>query len=281
MSTYPGISLAALGPPGSGKSSLARKALLAEGSGVVFLAPGMDEEASYRGFRDNPNYVIRGYDDPEFYPSLGLPGLVSTGYDRLLADLRGVYKSLSASPEAERPKVLVTDTFNAMCQLAMNKTFAVQRKTEPPPALSPDGASFWGFYRNLQESLMRSCRAIRGCGLHWIATCHVSEKDVKEGVNVANPEQLSIKANLVPAISGGFRDVFAAGFDLVLFAGVQSGGKPAEGQSPKPPVHYLQWRPDPKRPTKSRYGTLGATGKIPNDWVKLMEKLNAASTEEG
>lgn len=79
MSTIPGHSILLLGPPGSGKSSLARKALEHEGSGVVALAPGLSEETSYRTLRNNAAYVVRGYDDPEFYPSLGREGLVAAG----------------------------------------------------------------------------------------------------------------------------------------------------------------------------------------------------------
>lgn len=262
MSTYPGTSLLLMGPPGSGKSTLACKACQHEGSAIIALAPGMDEEASYRAFRGKPEYIVTGYDDPEFFPAQ--KELKAAGFDKLIADLRAVYAMLQKGGAG--PKVLVTDTFNAMSTLAMNKTYNKFARSEAPPAMSPDGAAFWSYYRNLQESLMRICRAIRGCGLHWIATCHVTEKEIKE-YGPANPEQLG-KVGIVPAISGGFRDVFPAGFDLVLYAGVKKG---ASG-----PEHFLRWQPDAKRPTKSRYGKLAETGLIANDWKGLLDKIEGA-----
>lgn len=265
----PGASLLLLGPPGSGKSSLARKAAEAEGSAVIALAPGMDEETSYRKFRENPSYIVKGYDDPEFFPSAP-GGLVASGFDALLHDLRTTY-ALVAGDKGPKPAVLVTDTFSSMSGLAMNKTYAKFKVIQPPAALSPDGAAFWGYYRNLQESLMRICRAIRGSGLHWIATCHVDEKMVKEA-GVANQEAIE-KVGIVPAIAGGFRNVFAAGFDLVMYTRIEKG---ASG-----PVYYLQWQSDPKRPTKSRYEGLAPTGKIANDWLGLMEKIKAVDAKEG
>jgi hypothetical protein len=280
MSTIPGVSLLVLGPPNAGKSTLARKALEAEGGGYVMLAPGHDEYASYRMFKDNPQYIIRGYDDPEFFPQAN--EFKVEGFDRLIKELREAYAFLQAHPPGTEggatAKVLVTDTFNSMSTLAMNKTYAKFKRSEAPPAMSPDGAAFWTYYRNLQESLMRICRAIRGCGLHWVATCHVAEKEMKE-FGTANPEQASSKAaGLVPAISGGFRDVFPAAFDLVLYAGVRKAvQKQPDGKEVPVTQHYLRWQPDPKRPTKSRYGSLGASGIIPNDWEGLMVKLEEAA----
>jgi energy-coupling factor transporter ATP-binding protein EcfA2 len=272
----PGLTVLLLGAPGSGKSTLARQALQAEGSGLIALAPGMDEAASYRQLAGNELYRVRGFDDPEFYPAAG--SMKATGYDELLAWLRGVYASLRAAAEKNEPlpyRVLVTDTFNAMSTLAMNKTFVHIGVTEPPPAMSPNGAAFWGYQRQLQEALMRACRAIRGMGLHWIATCHIAEKELKETA-VANPDQMEGKkaSGMVPAISGGFRDVLAAGFDLVLHTGV------VRPDATKPPVHYLQWQPSSKRPTKSRYGALADSGRIAADWRKLRERIAAADAAE-
>lgn len=265
----PGQTLLLMGPPGSGKSTLARQALEAHGSGIVCLAPGLSEEASYRKFRGNEAVKVKGFDDPNFFPSEG--SLVATGYRELIGYLRGVYKALKEEQDAGKPlrfKVLVTDTFNSMSTLAMNQTLQHLGVDMPPPAMSPTGAAFWGYQRNLQEQLTRACRSIRGLGLDWIATCHVAEKEAKDTA-IANPdraEDVKGKASIVPAISGGFRDVLAGEFDLVLHCGVTRNDK-------KEPVHYLQWQPSAKRPTKSRYGALATAGKIPANWNKLQELL--------
>lgn len=278
-----GNSIVLLGPPGSGKSTLAYQALKAEGSGLVALAPGLDEEASYSRLLSNEAYRIKGFDDPEFYPDAD--SMKATGYDELLSWLRGIYVTLKKELDAGEPlrfNILVTDTFNSMSQLAMNKTMVKLNMQAPPPAMSPTGAAYWGYFRNQQDALMRACRAVKGLGVTWIATCHIAEKEMKETA-VANPENIASKASgFVPAIQGGFRDTFAAAFNLVLYTGVQRVAPiVANGvTTPQPPLHYLQWRSDPKRPTKSRIGSLADGSKIPANWLNLKERIATAEARD-
>jgi energy-coupling factor transporter ATP-binding protein EcfA2 len=273
-----GRSMLLLGPPGSGKSTFAKQVLQAEGSGLIALAPGLDEEASYAAVRSE-RYKLQGFDDSEFYPSAG--SWKATGYDTLIGWLRGVYAVLLKEQQEGkelRYAVLVTDTFNAMCEMAKNKALAHMSIELPPAAMSPNGAAFWGHQRNLCEGLLRACRAIRGLGLHWIATCHIAEKEVKETA-IANAENIATKTQgIVPAISGGFRDVMPAAFDLVLHMKVLRAGEPG-----KPPVYAIQWQSDAKRPTKSRYGALTDKPLIAANYVKLRDKLrelDAAQQEQ-
>lgn len=257
-----------LGAPGSGKSTLARQALQANGNGLIAIAPGYDEEASYRQVKEMEGYKLKGFDDPEFYPSVG--SWKATGYEELITWLRGAHALLKKAQDANEPlpySMLVTDTFNGMCMLAQNKTAQRLNLDSPPPAKSPDGAAYWGLQKQMQEGLARACRVIKGMGVTWIATCHIAEKEMKETV-VASPEGIA-KTAMAPAIAGSFRDVLAAAFDVVLYTGVMKG----EGGKP---VHYLQWMPDPKRPTKSRLGALAEGGKIAADWHKLQERIRAA-----
>lgn len=258
-----------LGPPGSGKSTLARQALQAAGSGLIALAPGLDEHASYERYvKDNPSFKVKGFDDPEYYPSAS--SWKVEGYDNLIAWLRGAYAACKAATDKGEPlpfQVLVTDTFNAMCGLAQNKTAAKLGMASPPPGKSPDGAAYWGDLKQNCEAIARACRVLKGVGLTWIATCHISEKEAKETA-IVNPEQVSqTKPTITPAIPGGFRDAMPAAFDIVLHTGVM---KTAEGTK-----HYLQWMPDAKRPTKSRLGSLAEQGKIAADWPKLQERIRA------
>jgi hypothetical protein len=267
----PGRTMLLMGPPGSGKSSFALQVLESEGSGLVVLAPGLDEFASYQGLYGKDGYKIYGFDDPEFYPSAG--SLVATGYDQLLGLLRGVNKTLSEEAKAgaePKYKVLVTDTFNSMATLAMNKTLSHMGVDAPPPAMSPTGAAFWGYQRNLMEQLMRACRTIRGLGLHWVCTTHVAEKELKE-TSIANADRIEdakAKVGIVPAISGGFRDVMAGGFDMVFHCGVQR-------NADKQPVYYIRWMGSDRRPTKVRgvYGKLAEGDKMRAHWPTLEAKL--------
>jgi energy-coupling factor transporter ATP-binding protein EcfA2 len=271
MSNAPGRTILLLGAPGSGKSTLTRGVLQFYGSGLIALAPGLTEYASYREFDNKPEYRIKGFDDPNFFPSMG--SLQAEGYDELLSWLRGVYSTLSAEAKLGnelRFRVLATDTLNQMAQLAMNKTFQHLGVDMPPPAMSPNGAAFWGYVRSLMEQLTRICRSIRGLGLHWVASCHVAEKEMKETA-MANPDRLEeakSKVGIVPAISGGFRDVVAGEFDLVFHTGVTRNAE-------KQPVYFLRWQSSDKRPTKVRgvYGALATGDKMRADWPTLEAKL--------
>ena len=259
-----------LGAPGSGKSTLAREALLAAGSGIIALAPGMDEAASYERYvKGNEAYKLRGFDDPEYYPSAG--SLKATGHAELIAWLRGAYAVLKKAQDAGEPlpfNMLITDTFNGMCGLAQNRTASTLGMATPPAGRSPDGAAYWGSLKSNCEEVARACRVIKGMGVTWIATCHIAEKETKE-TSIVNPEAAGSKpTGMVPAIPGGFRDSLAAVFDVVLHTGVAK----VEGK----PKHYLQWMPDAKRPTKSKIGALGEHGKIPASWAILQERISAA-----
>lgn len=262
----PGRSILLLGAPGSGKSSFALQVLKSEGSGLIALAPGLDEFATYQPLYGKDGYKIYGFDDPEFFPSAG--SMKVEGYDQLVAWLRGVYAALREG-KADQYKVLVTDTFNSMATLAMNKTLNHMGVDAPPPAMSPTGAAFWGYQRNLMDQLMRACRTIRGMGLHWVCTSHVAEKEAKE-TSIANADRVEdakAKMGIVPAISGGFRDVMAGGFDMVFHCGVMK----IEGK----PKYYIRWQGSDRRPTKVRgvYSALAESDKMAADWVKLEAKL--------
>lgn len=265
----PGRSMLLLGSPGSGKSTFGLQVLESEGSGLVALAPGLDEFASYQKLYGREGYKIYGFDDPEFFPSMG--SMKAEGYDKLLAWLRGVYKTLNETKgEPPKYKVLVTDTFNSMATLAMNKTLSHMGVDAPPPAMSPTGAAFWGYQRNLMDQLMRACRTIRGMGLHWVCTSHVAEKEAKE-TSIANADRVEdakAKIGIVPAISGGFRDVMAGGFDMVFHCGVTRNQE-------KKPVYYIRWQGSDRRPTKVRgvYSALAEQDKMRADWPTLEAKL--------
>ena len=259
-----GHSILDQGPSGAGKSSLLRSALRHEGSGVVIMAPGDDEEASYAEFRGRSEYVIRGFDDPEFLPTLGVKEV--GGFKAALNTVRSVYNKTKEELAAGNPlpyAVLGIDTISSLSQLSVNFWLKKMNLEGPPPALSPEGARFYGGIRSQMEEFMRPCRSLKGMGLHLIATSHVSEKEIKKTA-VAGA---SGATGHMPLIMGSFRDRVAGIFDLVFHAGVQNNAEPK---------FYVQWVPDPKRPTKSRLGKLSDQVMLPNDWPTLKAAAEAA-----
>lgn len=258
------------GPSGAGKSSFARGALVAEGSGLVLASP-MDELDSYYGL-ESPKYVMQSFDDASYLPSetadhIGSP----TGLRDAIRWLRLRYAEVAkdiAEGKPPRYAVLVLDTVSAMGSLATNAAMFKYGRNEPPAAMSPDGAAFYTYLRQRQEELLRLARAFRGFGVHLIALCHVVEKDVKDTA-VAKIADGTSKMNM-PAVPGAFSAQLPSFFSTVLSAGVIPGPNNSR-------IHYVQWKPDPKRPNKNRFGDLDPNDRIKNDWLSVKQKIEAAA----
>lgn len=259
------------GASGAGKSTLLRGALEYYGSGLVVLAPGDDELDSYIGL-DGENYLYKGFDDVEFHPEL--KEWNASGHSDMVAWLKKRYAEIKDDVDSNKPSryaILGVDTESAIGRMAFNATLSKFRYTEPPPSISPTGASFYGYLRVTLESGIRLMRGIRGLGVHWVVTSHPTEADVK-AIQANGPA----KTKIMPDLPGGFKNVLPSYFTTVLDVGIGSDKK-----------HYVQWEGDPKRVTKSRLGPLSATGKIilptgsKESWTVLAEALDKARAKLG
>lgn len=237
------------GASGVGKSTLIRGALEYYGSGLVVLAPGLDEVDSYIGL-DGPNYAFQGFDDVSFQPLLG--EFKATGFEDMVRWLGMRYKELKSDVDGGktlRYQVLGVDTISAVGRLAYNQAMAHFHRTEPPAAKSPDGAAFYSYLRNTLESGVRLLRAIRGLGVHWIAASHPTEA---EPTQIQQTGELPGKVSkIMPDLPGGFKNVLPSFFTTVLDVNIDAKKK-----------HTVRWEGDPKRVTKSRLGPLSSDGKI-------------------
>lgn len=267
-----GYSLLDLGPSGAGKSTLLASALRAEGSGIIALAPGDDERASFSEFVDRDGFAMQGFDDADFAPSLD--EWQADGHVTALKWLRERSAELRDDMREGRPpryRVLVTDTLTAFLQLGVNKALANAEMLTPPKAMSADGASFFTAIQAYYEEFVRTCRAIKGLGPHWLASGHVSEKEAPAAASVSGTATAG--KYFAPLVLGSFREKMPGFFDLVVYAGVKRDGDARR--------HYVLWKPDPRRPTKSRFGDLADASAFPNDWRRLrelIERCEAAKT---
>lgn len=264
-------SILIVGPSGAGKSFFARSALEHEGSGLVLAAPGVDELDSYYGLNE-PEYVMQGFDDSTYFPTLeqkgavGLRDAVVWLQNRLAEVVSDVKEG-----KAARYAVVVADTISAIGQLSTNATLVKFNRTEAPPAMSPDGAAFYTYLRSRQEEFMRILRAFKGYGVHVIALSHVGESEVGEtGVAKDTPGKQKLYTALVP---GAFKLALPSYFSTVMYADVGRG----EGGKR---VHYLQWQPDAKKPMKNRFGDLNISGKVENNWPIVKRLIEEAAAKK-
>lgn len=255
------------GASGAGKSTLIRGALEYYGSGLVLLAPGMDEGDSYIGL-EGPNYVFGGFDDILFHPEL--KEFNATGHADMVKWLQEMYKLLKSDVDAgkaPRYAVLGVDTLSAIGRLAYNATMARFKLTEPPAAIGSSGAPFYSYLRLTLESGVRLMRAIRGLGVHWVVASHPT---IAEATAI-NQSESAGKDRIMPDLPGGFKNQLPSFFTTVLDVSIDAKKK-----------HYVRWDGDPKRVTKSRLGVLSPTGRIdlPDgslaSWTAIAKPIEAA-----
>lgn len=275
----PGHSILILGPSGAGKSTTGAGALTLEGSGVVFMAPGEDEATSYSQFRDaegndRPGYVLRGFDDPDFLPLIGQK--TTSGLANAMKVAKALHEKLQKEYAEKQPlsyKVIVVDKISGFSELAVNIMLKECGLKEAPPAQSPEGARYYTGITNLLNQFIRPLRACRGYGAHLIITSHVSEKEVSNTAIAGAASEAQVA--LIPGRA--FREALPGMVDFSLYAGVDKQNELVDGKNnPAKPRHYLQWMPDPKRPTKSRAGWLSDQKNLPNEWEYLKPLLDAA-----
>lgn len=258
------------GASGVGKSTLIRGALEHYGSGLVVLAPGTDEDASYVGLLDNPSFKFKGFDDIEYQPTV--KGSKATGHEEMIKWLRERYAEVKSDVEAGLPPryaVLGVDTLSAVGRLAYNATLARFGLTEPPPAIGSSGAPFYSYLRIILESGVRVMRGLRGLGVHWIVASHPTEAETTAIQQTANAPSGS---KIMPDLPGGFKNQLPSFFTTVLNVNIGPKG-----------IHYARWGGDQKHVTKSRLGDLGGElGKIDlpttakGSWELLAGRIEAA-----
>lgn len=267
-----GTSTLVLGPSGAGKSNLVRTALEYEGSGVVVMAPGDDESASYTQFGEG--FVIRGFDDPKFLPTAGIKsvGGLRSAMKLIVALAEKCGEALGT--EEELPyKVLAIDRMDGVAQLAVNLMLKQCGLNVAPKAMGKDGAEYYVGLRNALHEFFRPVRACKGLGMHVIVTSHVDMKEVKETASAG-----AIGEAQVPLIPGSFREQLPGIFDLVVYAGVDRKAELVDGKNdPKAPKHYVIWEPTLKQPfAKSRFGPLSKQKKLPNEWGIIKPLIDRA-----
>ncbi|KKK55304.1 hypothetical protein LCGC14_3075890 [marine sediment metagenome] len=249
-----------LGPSGTGKSSFARSAMLYEGSGLILSAPGVDEFASYEMFKGELGYKLHAM------------GKVAEAQKWLLETFK-LSKAHLAEHGKPLFKVLTYDTLSGIDQQIRQGRLKTSYGGIPPKARTGDGADFYMGVQYDWERLMSLGRAHRGLGTHFIGLCHGKIRPKTETEMISTGTEAG--DIVTPMLTGTSREAIPGAFDLCVHTTI----KMVKGE----PKHVMQWKADPTKVTKSRYGSLADNKFIPNDWAPLCEvidKANAVRTQE-
>jgi hypothetical protein len=251
-----GNAIFVVGPSGSGKSSFVRDALIELGSGLVVMAPGADEEASYSALLDEPSYDIEGFNEPK-----AMRKFLTEAYRLNQANVKEHGQPLH--------RLVALDTASGCDQIIRHAKLKAMGQEVPPKARSTDGAEFYQGIQYEWERILQIMRAMRGIGMHWVVLCHSKMKTV-DGTSAVG-DGLDATEQIVPQITGSTGRTIIASFDLVLHSGVKRIGKEVK--------HVLQWRSDPDKVTKSRFGDLADGRFLPNTWNRVVECVDEARSQ--
>jgi len=255
-----GHAVFALGPSGTGKSSFARNAMLEEGSGLILSAPGVDEFASYDLFKGQLGYEMHAMAEP-------------AGAMKWLLETFTLSKKHHKETGEPLFKVIVFDTLSGMDQQIRQGRLKTSYGGIPPKARTGDGADFYMGIQYDWERLMSLGRAHRGLGAHFIGLCHGKIRPATETeMKATGTEAGDI---VTPMLTGTSREAIPGAFDLCLHTTI----KMLKGE----PKHVMQWKADPTKVTKSRFGKLATNQFIKNEWApmkELIEKANELRREE-
>lgn len=261
----PGHAALVIGPSGSGKSSFARDALLEEGSGIIALAPSVDEVASYREFKGEEGYEIKSFSSPSAVAKW-IEGFYVQNFEYYKKNNKPLHK------------LLITDTLSGFDQIIRN---AVAKKIEgmdtenpdPPKAKSAKGADFYMGIQYRWERILAPCRALRGLGIHWIALSHTKTRAADE--ETMQGTGLEAAETVQPLVTGSTRASLPGAFDLVFHSSIENVNQQT--------VFALRCKGDPTKVTKSRFGDLAEGAMVKNYWkpvVDLIDKAIAKRKEE-
>lgn len=287
MIVTPGKSVLAMGPSGTGKSTLAASTVRHHGSGVIVTAPGADEVESYAEFFDiaeHPTWdekgnvtipgdarvVIASFDDPDF--STATKDYEAEGLRRLIFFLRAIRQIVQEDVNAGKPPrwgVLVEDTWSGIGTLAINAMLAQMKLQEPPPAMSPDGSKYYGGLATRMNDAARASRVLKGLGMDWVATSHVKYTEPSEAAKPSTKTSVNRKQQYMPLLSGSFREGFSGIFDMVFHAEVVARGE-----------YKMLFEADLNRQPKVRglkRPLLPEGSYIDNDWPTVLAAYEAAS----
>ena len=271
-----GLSIAVMGSPGTGKSTLAGSA--AALGKTVLLAPKPRETNSWK-YRENAHNITREI----YYDAKWNSVIKNFEADAFVRLQQRVY----ALMEDTEHQIVIVDPFTDVVTLASHELLKGEQAATPRDLRDPLG--FYGSLKHLLLAFTQSLTMLQFAPVpkHVIVTVHTQpakeEQQVPRSQGGGNKpsadkvaQGVEFEGQVLPMIEGAYRRAFAGEFDMVCFTDIVFEKALVHGKMEKTTRYVLQVQPDAERHAKSVLGPV-AHATVENDFAAILRLISGGA----
>lgn len=264
-----GMSMAVMGPPGTGKSTLLGSCGVLGPAKLLATKP---REANSWLYRENGIIAdAEVFMDAKWRPSLGM--YEADAYVRLLKRLWELFDDKDYD-------FVLLDPFTDLVELAANELLKTEKAATPR-----DMRDSMGFYGALRYKLREVTQALTALQFapkpkHVLVSVHTQpakDDQQRAGQVIESADNKSqgveYEGTVLPMIEGGYRHKFAGEFDIVVFSDIEHKTEIVDRKSVKTSRYVVQVAPDADRHAKQTLGSVFADKTMPNDFAAFLAHI--------
>lgn len=277
-----GLSVADMGPPGTGKSTFGGSCGRLGPTKLLATKPREANSWLYRETGITADAEI--FHDPKWRPSNGM--YEADGYKRFINRLWDLY-------DDKEFQFVVCDPFTDLVSLAAHEILKTENAATPRDMR--DSQSFYGALRYKLEEATQALTALQFAPFpkHIVVTVHTQA--AKEDTQLSRAQGGGTKQSsdnraqgvefegmVLPMIEGGYRTKFAGEFDIVVFSDIRHTSRLKPGTATREQIqeYVIQVQPDEQRHAKQTIGAVFGHRDLPNDFGALLSLLQGNVSDE-
>ena len=259
-----GISLAVIGAPGTGKSTLLGSiGELYSPDEILLLAPKPREINSWLYREHGITASAEVFGDPKWRPSLDI--YEADGFLQMERRLLELY-------DDTQYKVIILDPYTDVVKLAAHDLLKAEKAATPRDAM--DSRSFYGGLKhrlsNFTSTLTGLTSPVLPCPKHVLVAVHAQSAKDDEKISGSG---VSFEGDVLPMIEGGHRNDFAGDFDLVCYSRIKHSSEIVNRKMVKSTSYVIQVGADSKRHAKIAITKRLEENEIPNNMSELLGRI--------